>query len=462
MNVAKPLFWHQGLFLQPQHLQYADLHHSAAAYDLQTIVCPFPYGMIRLEVHEGALNNAVVEVGAIEMLFPDGTYVSHPGNAVLPARSFSGTWQDKNQPFTVYVGVKKLDPTGGNVTVADPAQAEEVKTRYITPRAPDDMADLHQSGPNATIQTMLHVLRLFWEHEIEEAHDYELMPVAQLVHDAGETGLSATYIPPCLHLEASSVLLGMVKVIRDELAHRMHQLEDYKTPVSSLGTEIEARSIPYRLTLQLLSNYAPTLIHLTETPTVHPWHLYGLLRQLIGGLSTLSDRIDFQGKDHQGNELLPHYNHHDLSSCFESAQRVIIRLLNEITVGTETLISLECTESGRYRAAIPEDRFEPQNDFYLAMRTDAPFAESIQPFLKYGKIGSSRQIESFVKYALPGMGIEHLTVYPEGLPRRPNATYFKLLTDDPIWDDIRQTGTMVMIWDRAPDDLKPELIVVRR
>ena len=87
MKPQKPLFWHQGLFLEPQHFQHQDQYMKSLLSPLEGLQ-PYFWGVNRLEIREDALNNRSLEITAGEFLFPDGTSLIFPGNAIVPPRSF--------------------------------------------------------------------------------------------------------------------------------------------------------------------------------------------------------------------------------------------------------------------------------------------------------------------------------------------------------------------------------------
>ena len=57
--MERPLFWHQGLFLQPQHLQLADLHAQSLLTPVYKYLCPYPWGIGELEIQTAALDNLI-------------------------------------------------------------------------------------------------------------------------------------------------------------------------------------------------------------------------------------------------------------------------------------------------------------------------------------------------------------------------------------------------------------------
>lgn len=464
MNYQKPIFWHDGLFLQPQHLQYQDAFHFSQYHPLRRIAAPYFWGVVDLRINEGALNHENFEVHSGSFLFPEGGLVSFPENAVLPSRNYGRAWEDRQKPFFVYIGLKRMDPGGNNVSVVSgEAQGHAAKTRFFTTPDPVSMKDLYGDGPEAQVAPLTYVLKIFFEKEIEEARNYETMPVACLEQDGEEIRLSSDYAPPCLHLSSSPMLLRTVMAIRDELAGRVRQLEEYKTPVGEQNVEIDTRSIPYRMTLMLLSQYTPSLFHMVDTLQVHPFAVYGVLRQIIGGISFLTEEVNFLGENREGESLVPPYIHTEPGRCFSRAHALIVRILNQITIGAELLVHVPYhREQGMYMEDIPEQFFEKGHVYYLSLFSETPVEEFQENFLQFAKMGSKKAVTDFIEHALPGMKVTPLKMRPEGIPRRPNASYFRIDQRAPQWEDIRRTKSFAMIWEAAPEDLRVELIGLRR
>jgi type VI secretion system protein ImpJ len=458
----KPIFWHQEQFLHPQHFQHTDLYHQTSYYPLMKVANPFFWGVIFIEIDESALINDVFEVESGEFIMPDGMYIDYPDNSVLSSRSFASAWTDRNAPFKVYLGLRKLDKRGHNVSIVPQLNdCQHVTTRFITPSQPGEIVDYYQDGPSTAISTLTYALKLFWESEVEDATDYELLPIAQIIHDGEVPRLSKVFIPPCVHIASSPILLKGLKEINNELAGRIKQLEEYKTPIRVSGMTIDLNSIPYRMTLQLLCQYVPLLHHYVTTPTIHPWLVFGILKQLIGGISSLSDQVDFLGRKSNDDQTFPSYDHNQLGTCFGSAYDLITWLLNEITLKSESIIRLEKVSPAFFKADIPKEFFDAQ-EMFLSLITEVPNEEYISSFLNIAKIGSAGQIRIFSERSLPGLIMKPLNIPPEGVPKRPNAYYFRINRSDSAWVAIQQEKNITLLWDDAPQDLKVEFIIIRR
>lgn len=462
MKSSQPPFWHQGLFLQPQHLQYADLHHADHTISMTRLCMPHLWGTASLDLNEEALNNQLLEVESGTFLFPDGTLVTLHDNAILPSRSFSQEWTDPHTSLMVHLGIRRLQDDGANVTtVAGASKAAQVNSRFVTIQNDDQMNDLHQSGPATQIKRLSYVLRLFWNSELNKLDDWITIPLAQLVIDGDRVRPAPNYIAPCIQLSASDVLTRMVKGVRDELSGRARQLEEYKTPAGASNSG-DLRAVRYRMALQTLARYTPVLYHYLETQAVHPWHVYSTLRQLVGELSIFSERIDMLGETLDGEQLLKPYDPYTLSTSFGNAARAISQLLNEITVGPELLVMLEQAEAGSWRGSVGSDFLDQGSSFYLVLRTERSFDELLDSFLSFAKFGSAGEVPIFIQRSLPGVPLRHLKSQPEGLPRRPNSNYFRISMDNSAWGAVAREFSVMLHWDDAPEDLRVELVTVRR
>jgi type VI secretion system protein ImpJ len=217
----------------------------------------------------------------------------------------------------------------------------------------------------------------------------------------------------------------------------------------------------YLLALRSLNRYVPALFHVTETLQVHPWAVYGLLRQLIGELSSFSEKVDVMGTVESEKKVLPNYDHENLWDCFSQAQALISRLLDEITAGPEYVIRL--VYDGTYFAAeLKPAIFEGRNRFYLVFRTEAEPKSVISAVTTIAKLSSREHLPILIARALPGVRLEHLPVPPQELPRRARSIYFSVEVQGDQWAPVRKGHNIAFYWDNAPEDLEAELMVVGR
>jgi type VI secretion system protein ImpJ len=460
--MEKPLFWHQGLFLQPQHLQLESRYQETLDHPLKPYLQPYFWGVAGFSVSKAALGNRSFQLTDGRFLFPDMTYVEVPDTAVIMPRSFEADWEKGSEQFGVYLGLRKFNPAGHNVTeVDDPSDIYDVHTRWVTAGASEQIQDLHRDGPAADVQKLSYVLKIFWEMEKERLGDYELIPLARLEREQDQVRLSAQYIPPCLCVGADETLFKTIKEIRDQIGARSRQLEAYKRDRGLHSAEFGARDMVYLLALRSLNRYAALLNHYTSVRTVHPWTVYGLLAQLIAELSTFAGDISFTGETMDGQHLLTEYRHADPSPGFASALALITRLLDQITAGPEYILPL-MFDGTYFGTELPPAVFDGRNRFFLVLETEAAPESVLTALERIAKLGSREVLPLLIARSLSGVGMDHLATPPQELPRRRRALYIQVNHHSDQWAQVQKGKNLALYWDTAPEDLKVELMVVGR
>jgi type VI secretion system protein ImpJ len=458
----RPLFWHQGLFLQPQHLQLNSRYSESLNQPFKQYIQPHFWGVGSWQLQTTALNNHTFQLTEGRFLFQDTSYVIIGQNAVVMPRSFETVWEDGSGALGVYLGLRKFNPSGSNVTVVENENnIVDVGSRWVTSDAAEQIPDLHHDGPHADVRKLFYVLKIFWETEKDQLGDYDLIPLARLEKDQDRIRCSNLYIPPCLTIHSDETLLKIIKTIRDQIGSRSRQLEAYKRDRGLHSAEFGARDMVYLLALRSLNRYAPLLSHLTTCQPGHPCEVYGLLRQLIGELTTFTADISYSGEDRNGNMLLRDYNHSQLGECFIKAQEMITRLLDHITAGPEHMLPMRF--DGTYFATeLPPAIFEGRNRFFLVIETDSDPQQVLPAMESIAKLGCRESLPILIARALSGAGLAHAAQVPQELPRRANALYFKIDHHGDQWEQVQKNKNLALYWDAAPDDLKAELMVVVR
>lgn len=458
--IKRPLFWHQGLFLQPQHFQLEDLYFQSLLTPLHKFLQPHFWGVREMDLQMAGLNNFSFNLLSGEFLFQDNTFVNVPGNAIVENRSFQGAWEDGGKPFQVFIGIKNYNENGENVTVVPKLSGiSEVTTRFVTLVDTEEVTDTHGGGPQAQVKRLYHVLKVFWETEVDRLGDYTLIPIARLKRDGEEIRIAENFIPPVITTSGSPILTKLILEVRDQLASRAHQLEGYKRERGIHSAEFGARDMVYLLALRSLNRYIPLLFHLTESKQVHPWTVFGLLRQIVGELSTFSGEISVMGETGNGLSLFSGYDHRDLWRCFSEALSLITRILDEITSGPEYVIRL--AYDGTYFAAdLPPAIFEGKNRFYMVLETEEDPKLLRQSLETGAKLGAREALPILIARALPGIPLEHLPAPPQELPRRSGSVYFSIDHHSEQWAQVQKGKNLALYWDEAPGDLKAELMVV--
>lgn len=460
-----PIYWHQGLFLQPQHFQIVNRQMAETLAPVVANLSPFFWGLASGEVNEAALTAGRVEITSVNVLFPaTSRMISYPGNAVCAGRQAPLEAIPVDGSMTVYVGLRPIKPGEANVTVAEtPAEMAVAPTRLAVPVEPESVPDLYSHGPAAQIRRMSYVLNLVFEPELEEAGDLDLVPVARLFREGDKITLDSSFVPPCMSIVGSPALTALLKELRDRVLGKARQLEGYKTLSGQSGASGDFTLL--LMALRTLSRFAARLDHVVASPCVAPWDAYGLLRELVAELSVFSLDMSALGENWQDEKLVPEYAHTDLGRCFRSTRDVIIRLLDGISAGPRFVTRFDFRDP-YWTAEIPQQilaETKTSGDYWLVLHSDSAEPQALRDSaLRMLKLSSTSNMGSLLVRALPGIPLAAADGPPAGLPRRHGAFYFRIGRESPLWMEVEKTGSISLHWTEAPADLDAQLAVLTR
>jgi type VI secretion system protein ImpJ len=464
MDQLRPIFWGQGMFLQPQHFQQQDCYHEARLRGYFHWLYPFCWGVKSLVIDEPALRNFMFDIEQCELVTWDGTIVRFqgetlPSNARIVPRAFEQALDSGGKPLGVFLGLKRRQWEEENAhlrpEIGRNAAAGEQQRRYSLQEL--ETPDLFsENAQNSSLQYLMHEVRLLFDQDAAvRSEDYEVVKIAEVLRGAEGQGavLSRRYIPPSLSVLTSPVLAGMLKEIRDLLTAKGREFTEYKRQHRIQSMEMGARETAYLLITQMLNRYIPLFHHHLEVQETHPSVLYALLRQLVGELSTFSETISVLGGP------LPAYRHDQLWECFNAAIQVTKELLNELTKGPEYVVPL--VFDGEYFAANLERRFfEGNNHYYLAIKVDIPPRDLERLLTETGKVCSREEMGALRQRALPGLMARYLEKPPEELPHRVHSSYFELDHHGNLWKRIEQRQNIAVFCQLPPEKTEMQLMVI--
>jgi len=457
----KPILWHHGLFLQPQHFQQNDVFVRSLFTPHNKYHTPFFWGCNSIRIQESALAQRVMDIEKCEIIFQDGTWIQYPGNAVIQPRSFEDIVFDVegSQPVTAYLSIKKWGPYNQNVTSRQATESFDViGTRCVSELAPEAVHDVHEGSEKANIRKMDYILKIFWDHELDQFNDYIHIPILQLVLEDDKIKVSNRFVPPVYMVSSSDILMQILKNLRESMISRCRVFESFKLTQGFQSSDFDAHFIPHLLVLNALNRSLPVLNHMIDIPQIHPHAVFGALRQIVGDLSTFSDRTNALGQLKDGTQLLPQYNHETLFSCFDEAQRLILELLKGISLGGESIFSM-IREDDYFRAQIPADEFRAHYMYFIVLKSTAESETILNELHNLVKIAPKSRIGSMISRALPGVPIRHRLVPPPGMPKREDTYYFRIDSKHHIWEEIKQSGDVTLFWDNAPEDASLEIVI---
>ncbi len=458
-----PVFWHHGLFLQPQHFQLADRYLVESLLPLLAAARPYFWGAAEAQVDEGALAAGRMDFTRLSLLFPDGLggLAAYPGNAVAAGRRIPVEAIPAGGGMTVYVGLRGIKPGEPNVTQAETPEAmAAAPTRWAVPAEPENLPDIYGDGPAAQVRRLQCVLRIVFEPEAASMGDHALVAVARIVREGDALKADPSFAPPCLTICAAPALASILTELRDRVLGKTRQLEGYKN-LSGRGGDTGELAV-LLMALRTLSRFAARLDHTVRGPCASPFEAYGLLRELVAELSVFSLEIGALGETWQGESLLPAYDHENLGPCFRAARDVAVRLIEAVSAGPRWAARFVFKDP-YWTVEIPPHVLAEGGEFWLVLASDAadPAAmrASAQRVLKLSATGG---MSSLLVRAVPGIPLGYSEGPPAGLPRRPGALYFRVGAESPQWNDVVTGQSLSIYWDEAPADLDAQLAVIGR
>jgi type VI secretion system protein ImpJ len=459
-----PVYWHHGLFLQPQHLQLTDRRLAESLESLLSTVRPWLWGVAEMEPDAGALAAGRMEFAKLSVLFPAGCgllLANFPGDAVCAPRRVPLESIPADGGMTVYVALRSIRPDEPNVTEVDtPDALAEAPTRWAVLAEPETLRDQYGDGPDAGVSRLKSVLRIVFEPEVTDLGGHSLVPLARLTREGETLRLDPGFAPASLTVRAAPCLAALVNEMRDRVVGKARQLEGYKN-LSGRGGAVGELAV-LLMALRSLSRFAARLDHALSSPALSPWEAYGIVRELVAELSVFSLEVGALGETWEGGKLLPEYDHEDLGRCFRTARDVVVKLVDAISAGPRWAARFAFKDP-YWSLEIPQPVLAEGGEFWLALASDSADPESMRASAqRLLKLSATGGMASLLVRAVPGIPLGFSEHPPAGLPRRPGALYFRIGVESPQWADVAASRSLSIYWDEAPADLDAQLAVIGR
>lgn len=452
-----PIFWYQGLPLQPQHLQLESRFHQVMLQRLTQLLHNEPWGVISITIREAALAEKRLVISQGEFLFPDGSLCHFPNNSHLASRPFDEVWVEAGQPFVVYLGLKQWQERD-NVTEVDYDPLSSTDRRWRVDTQPTTVADCYGQGIEGQVRQLKYQLRIFWANELAQAGDYMVMPVASLERDGPRILLNEQFIPPILNVHSWPALKLLLSDINDQMVSRARQLENFKQ--ISTNSAIDYSLL---LALQALTRCACTTQLLLDTPQLSPRKTWESLVSLFAELSYLVPELSVSGE--ASINRWPDYDHLKIAEVFTRLMTQLKQALNSIVVGPEYTLRLQ-RQGAIWRVELPKRALRPKFRYWLAF---CNIAEShlATGFDRLLKVAAGPQLPTLLARAISGIPLQRQSARPAGLPQLDGGLYYSLeyrscnIEDQhDLWQQVVQSGDLALYWE-APEQAQVMLYVTR-
>ena len=439
------IHWHEGLFLQPHHLQALERGLAGNIRTARSLGNPYCFGVLDARLSVDDLADGRIRFERLRAIMPSGQEVNFPAEANLPSREIKEEMLRGN--VEVFLAVPLWLSGRPNSFRQGEVADSRVKLLYM-PGEQKDLLDENDGDNPQDVPIRKINARLALKGE--DFSDMETIPLLRVLRSTEADGNARTdpqYVPPSILLRAAPPLH---QFMQDLVAHLRSAREGIRNSVATSSMGLEAR---WEQTLKLtaLNRYCARLGSIVgngERPDsegfITPFQLYLQLRELLGELLAL----------HKGERSFDceAYNHLD---PFRSFRELSQKIRAEITLGPEN--PPERTEfkgqPGRLRAALKPEHFEKPNAYFLGVRTNMDRA-TLAGFMV--NASSFKLMPTTMEnVTVQGIEMREENAPPLALPPDNNLYYFRISRDaDPArWQALRNAGSASLVWNNATMDL---------
>ncbi|MEX0885060.1 MAG: type VI secretion system baseplate subunit TssK [Phycisphaeraceae bacterium] len=435
--MAAEVHWHEGLFLQPHHLQAMSRAHGEAIAGLRAQLMPHPWGVVDARLSRDALENMLVRFDRLHVIMPSGVELRVPEEAALPTLEIKRAFESTSDPITISLAVPLWDPNRANTVENDGTEPWRIKRLYRLTESdrPDENTG---ENPHPVVLRSVNA-RLVLDGE--DTSDMEVLPLLRIVHATGEeTGApkqDPEFVPPCMTLSGSVVLRDMVRDLSNQVSAARQALVVQMTRGGFSIETMRGMQLEQVMRLRTLNRYAAGLATLAELPSMTPLAMYLALREMLGELAALNP----------GNDVfdVPRYDHHEPLAAFAAINEKLRSLLGGAVSEPWLRVGFEADGNGLI-AALEDRHLADPTQYFLAVQTRqdpqavAALVEDADRFKLMPAALAGR--------AIYGVKLQEERHPPLGLPSRADLHYFRLLREESarMWERILADKAVAAVW----------------
>jgi type VI secretion system protein ImpJ len=456
VNGHRPVFWNQGLFLHPQHFQAADEETRRLIEPLRLYGLPFFWGVRRL-VWRDLTAQSSLEIETLEAVFPSGAVVNVPFDAALRPLALDAQWPEPDRPSLLYLGLALPQAGGDNAA----PEGEYRGKRFVYAEEPESMPDAYGVCAPAPVQRLRYAPVLIRDSDRARYTNFELLPIALVRRIGEQIELDAHFLPPLLCLDASQHLSNLVQEVEDVALSCANRLSGYKNIDAGENASVGIDFVVNFTALGILNRHIPILAHLRAAPSIHPWHIYGALRQMMGELSTFYDNIDSLGRKAASGETLPDYSHESPGESFEAVCGLLKKLMSDLQISAAKTLPLLPTLP-YFSADIPDNFLSVSCKYWLMVHVEHLTEAMADNFPRLAKLGTRQRLNTIIAKAVSGVPLTKARSAPPVFTRGPDTAWYVVDTAHPLWQNIVDEGKISLFWEGAPAGAQISLVATGR
>ena len=449
---SQRVIWYEGMTLDPHHFQQWDRYQRRLLETRVRDMRPYSHGLTAVEINQERLANGELALQACSGVMPDGMAFDIPERDPTPApRNVQDAFEATRERLLVFLALPAERAQGGNFLLQGADNRRE--TRYVAEsvEVPDentgaDERRVEVGRPNFQLR--------FGGEPLEE---YTTLPLAKVVRDAGGAFvLSDRFMPPCLRIGASDVLMQTARRLLELLVSKSDSLTERRRSASS-QRELSPADVTALGLLSTVNTFIPLLHHHHAGASSHPEALYTTLLALAGQLSAHLPEASVQPR------ALPTYDHGNLGGCFRSLDEALRTMLGGARPASNHVqLDLEQQRENLYVASADSTLLSSGDFFIVARAPDRSEEELVAEIPRKLRIASLDTIDGVIRSYTRALPVEHTHRLPVGMPVDERASYFQLQKRGPFWDAIKDEQALALFVPSEFRDLEVKLVAVKR
>lgn len=435
--MTSEIHWHEGLFLQPHHLQLLQRSMLDRIGSERSLSTPYGWGVVESKLSSDELEAGRVRFDVLRAVMPSGAFVDVPAAADLPAIDISDAFGSTTVPLTIALGVPLYYPTRANALSIGETDWR-IKRRF---RVDEHDAYDENTGDNSQTVLVRRVNARLLILERDDRSDLEVLPLLRVVRATGEeTGLPKLdrgYIPACFWLGGSAALKERIR----DLSNRVEAARaETVVQLTRAGFSIEnfkGVQVQQMMRLAILNRASSRLPSLLSAPAgVTPFEMYLELRGLLGELAALQPDRDAWG----GSK----YDHENPGPVFEELAESISDLLRAEGTATWMKVPFAAREEGLMVVSLSEEHVTRPSEYFLGIKSGLDpreLAKLVEDPAKFRLMA-----ESMSSARVKGVPLEEERHPPLQLPSQVGLHYFRLRRGEAgrMWETISSERSMAV------------------
>lgn len=440
------VYWYSGLYLQPQHFQSIDLHHSFMLARIRQLSQPHNQGYYECRLNNELLKEYTVRIEKIKAVLASGYYLEYPGNCVVQDKCLTTLRGTDPKTVNLWLALKRFNAGHTNVSSVNDKRGS---SRWVSSNAESNMRNVYHESQDAGITRIKYDIQIITEEEKENSTDCEYLPLTRIIHSNNTLCIDEEYSFPSLRLSANPFLRDKIVEIYSYLNFYKNKLEEYRFTEQKLSDG----HLYNFLILCAINRLLPLLSLFINEDAIHPWVYFMSLYQFTGEISTFN-RFGFS--DSNITDLS--YNHYDQISSFSNLQYYIKMLLDNLC--TDKIISIEFKKLTTDTLVCDFTEYSTKNnvDHYIKLTSNV-FKDNSAVTLSEIKIAPEEHIGLIIQHALPGINLTLIDVEASELQFRDNVIWLKIDKHSELWKIAQAQKKVAFYWSCSPDDLLVELVM---